>query len=599
MVHLRPITPPSLMHPHTPLPPAPQYFCACQTPFEHSPLLSATPDCRDLLRNNGNPKDIGTAEFHSFISAAPAEITRYEIEISRRQSALYEVVAAHVAILASYNACRAVVDSPIRKLSTEILTQIFQIAVPYSDYHFGASATRQPTCPLSRVCLRWHSIVMGTPALWSHLCVDLTPSPNVPAERRTKILDEMKSALDRGANHPLTSCIECGSAPRNETITFDCIHGWPTIALEGVIGRIPRLKNLAFNSRHRTGYHPPLLAFRDAPQLKQFKGSGPVDKIGILPWLRLETVILDCTADFTKGLGDLADVMSAISRLSSTQHFGIRCNFTKAMPSPISLASPLPPISSNVGALSIWIASRAEATDAAPHGRLLAEIFDCLTLPSVRVLVLVSNRGLAWPHAAFLRLSIRSSFSEHLISLDISQAVLEEHELLECLQGLPSLLRLTISDDLPPAVGPLRDENTFLITDSLLQRLTMNSDDATRASSCFSSSNDAVIAHRTRTRTSSTRKLRPVYGSSRHKGNFIPPSRGRISHFSKLPGRLIVNIYALYLAHSKDLLFGYWQLDSWALLFPFQAKLIYSTIEACVPFKPDRNLANLVQHKWR
>ncbi|KAJ7750533.1 hypothetical protein B0H16DRAFT_1724461 [Mycena metata] len=122
------------------------------------------------------------------------------------------------------------------------------------------------------------------------------------------------------------------------------------------------------------------------------------------------------------------------------------------MPSPISLASPLPPISSNVGALSIRIALCAEATDAAPHGHLLAEIFDCLALPSVRVLDLVLNHGLAWPHAAFLRVSTRSSFSEHLISLDISQVVLAEHELLECLQELPSLL-LTISNHLPPAVA--------------------------------------------------------------------------------------------------------------------------------------------------
>ncbi|KAJ7744640.1 hypothetical protein B0H16DRAFT_1889596 [Mycena metata] len=484
------------MHPHTvPLPgnPAFQYFCICQSRFSPSPLLTALPNCRDLLRSNSHPTVDETAEFQDFVAAAPSELARYKTEIDRLQYVLDGVVAAHDALLASYTACRGVVNSPIRNLSTEILIQIFQLAAPY----YGPSPKlihRQinPLRDLSKVCSRWHSIVMGTPALWSTIHVELTAAsdPRFPGQ----FLNGLRSALKRGGNHPLTLRVECGSAPQNnvleiltahserwETIIFGCKQGWPTRALEEVQQRLPRLNALAFNGRHRSGHRLPSAAFGSALQLKRFKGSGPVESITNIPWLRLQTVVLDCTADFAKDLGDLASVMTAMPRLSSAQRFGLQCNFKRPTPSPISLASPLSTIYSNVGALSIRVSSAPAVPDGTPHWALLAEIFACLTLPSLRALDLVSNRGLAWPHTAFLRLSTRSSFSEHLNSLDIAQAILKEHELFECLHVLPALTQLTIADHPAAHVKQIRRratvaEDAVLITDSLLRRLTLDPD---------------------------------------------------------------------------------------------------------------------------
>ncbi|KAJ7744642.1 hypothetical protein B0H16DRAFT_1559691 [Mycena metata] len=501
-----PITPPIFMHHTVLLPgnPAFQYFCTCQSRFSPSPLLTTRPNCRNLLRSNSDPTVDETAEFKSYVAAAPSELARYKTEIKRLQSVLDGVVAAHDAILASYTACRGVVNSPIRNLSVEILIQIFQLAAPYYAPSPKSIKPTHPLPDLSKVCSRWHAIVMGTPALWSTIHVELTP-PRFPA----KFLGGLRSALKRGGNHPLTLRIECGSAPENfileiltahserwETVVFGCKQGWPTRALEEVQHRLPRLKTLAFNGRHRSGHRLPSAAFSSALQLRRFKGSGPVENITNLPWLRIQTVVLDCTADFAKNLGDVAGVMTAMPRLSSTQRFGLHCTFKRATPSPISLSSPLSTIHSKVGALSIRIASVSDVPDGngAPHGALLAEIFASLTLPHLRAFDLASNRALAWPHAAFLRLATRSAFSTHLTALDVAEAILTGHELLECLRALPALRQLSVADH--PAVGqiPGADDNAvLLITDELLRRLTCDFDSDPDFDSDSSSSGLALV----------------------------------------------------------------------------------------------------------
>ncbi|KAJ6498193.1 hypothetical protein DFH09DRAFT_877721, partial [Mycena vulgaris] len=107
--------------------------------------------------------------------------------------------------------------APIRRLPSEILTQIFEESEgpvqdpdavgPVLDSNSlesdMARLARQPLLTLSQVCTRWHEIVLGTPSFWD--TIELYSMNFWCTERHVKRgLALLKLALDRGRNTPLT-----------------------------------------------------------------------------------------------------------------------------------------------------------------------------------------------------------------------------------------------------------------------------------------------------------------------------------------------------------------------------------------------------------
>ncbi|KAF8161737.1 hypothetical protein K438DRAFT_1504444, partial [Mycena galopus ATCC 62051] len=131
------------------------------------------------LRSNEYPTHVQASHCQEIISSSPAEIERYDVEISRLE-AILEQTKHNRALVEDYlRLCRYTI-SPIRRLPSEILTEIFAFFLPeipngmMSSLSFGFSNEEELSrvanvdlLRLSEVCSRWHRLVMGTPFLWS------------------------------------------------------------------------------------------------------------------------------------------------------------------------------------------------------------------------------------------------------------------------------------------------------------------------------------------------------------------------------------------------------------------------------------------------
>ncbi|KAJ6537726.1 hypothetical protein B0H19DRAFT_961923, partial [Mycena capillaripes] len=168
-------------------------------------------EIRELLRAHSQPPD----QLTSIISALADELARYDREIA--QSALKKLERLEVqrqTFQVQYEACSSLL-APIRRLPSEILVEIFGICwesfTPYvEDIDLRtlslstemARLAHAPLLTLSQVCLRWHRIALGTPALWGRLDLEgvlWTPAPN----HLDNCMNLLRSALERGQSHPL------------------------------------------------------------------------------------------------------------------------------------------------------------------------------------------------------------------------------------------------------------------------------------------------------------------------------------------------------------------------------------------------------------
>ncbi|KAG1813978.1 uncharacterized protein BJ212DRAFT_1432772, partial [Suillus subaureus] len=71
-------------------------------------------------------------------------------------------------IIQSNTACRSL-SSPIWRLPTEILSEIFLYCLPEDEHLVYAS--RQAPMLLTRICRRWREVAVGFPRLWCRLKV--------------------------------------------------------------------------------------------------------------------------------------------------------------------------------------------------------------------------------------------------------------------------------------------------------------------------------------------------------------------------------------------------------------------------------------------
>ncbi|KAJ6473301.1 hypothetical protein DFH09DRAFT_1219112 [Mycena vulgaris] len=382
--------------------------------------------------------------------------------------------------------------SPISRLPSELLAEIFALCwlsfwPPFEDIAGLTTASFEteigrlahlPLLTLSRVCSRWHTIVLGTPALWREIQLDNVlwdTSSNIE-----NVLGLIKSALERSGNSSLIVAIvsDVGKPPFYPALELLSAHSerWQTVglrcplsviyALSGIHGKLSRLENLELELWDD---EPAVLDILEVvPKLTRFAFGGPPTAIAKLPLGQL--------ASFS-WLGmlslDAPMVMSVMPHLKPSAEFRFALELWSEEISPDCHLN-IPPITADVSRLTLEV---IETFRPAHCKHALGEIFANLTLPALKELNLRSEQHpclpLPWPHSDFLALSARSSFHTHLQFLDLHHAILTETELIECLSTLPSLERLAVSDH--QRVGD-QGVDQILFTDTLLTALTLSSD---------------------------------------------------------------------------------------------------------------------------
>ncbi|KAJ7145731.1 hypothetical protein C8R44DRAFT_599599, partial [Mycena epipterygia] len=139
---------------------------------------------------------------------SPLALERYEAEILRVKAVLKQLELDRAAVADYSCLCRCIL-SPVRRLPSEVLVEIFVLCV-LRVYPLLGSFTDEPErslaremsrlaksdlLQLSQVCPRWHRLVMGTPTFWATADLDLLFWDR---SREPRMLDLLRSSLERG-----------------------------------------------------------------------------------------------------------------------------------------------------------------------------------------------------------------------------------------------------------------------------------------------------------------------------------------------------------------------------------------------------------------
>lgn len=309
-----------------------------------------------------------------------------------------------------------------------------------------------------------------------------------PAQRE-KIVGLLQSALERGGNcalhvemaslaHKATNgrsaqgsvlMLLASHSTRWQTAKFVC--PFPDLQhLSAVEGKLPALQELEINGWADA---PNVLRiFRVAPQLTELRHAGSLEDVSRLPLEQLRH--LKC---LELRPHEIAGALSLIQR--TIYKFSMELFIKNGLGQDLDLR----PVSSYTTSLVISLAEAFRLTDCT---EALLAIFANLTLPHLQYLGFESEEypvyHLPWPHAAFLALASRSSFSTHLLHLQLSHITISEAELVECVAVLRSLQTLAISDHHPADSSFNRSSPHTnpepLLTDSLLRHLEWTADEA-------------------------------------------------------------------------------------------------------------------------
>ncbi|KAJ7125534.1 hypothetical protein C8R43DRAFT_1030434 [Mycena crocata] len=486
------------------------------------PLEDESPDCfaslllptgqqtkslHELLRSNSLPHE--PSHFLSVIRLAPTDLTSYDEEITRLQAhangaalngRLSDQMVARLALQKYSNGCHSLF-SRVRRVPTEILTEIFTLCAPevYPYYSAAASdhtsesalerAAQLHLLRLSQVCASWYTIVMNTPSLWATIEVDTEPDQT--SFHSTMFIHLLSLSLQRSADYPLTISLRAEFILRAKLQPHagPCInllalrsHRWRSAdlfleedaldLLEDVLdslapaatGNFPLLERLDL-ARYTLD---DLDIFEIAPKLTKVNLGEPSRRPPILPWRQLQSIAYAAVPEeslICRGLG----LLRHCSELCEFQIDNLWFQDVATISQ-----SELTPVESDIWSLNWTIFS----PDRPDHARqALGDILGTLTLPCLKRLSLDSTQGnnppLFWPHDQFIAFASRSGCSNTLISLSLHNMVITESELVQCLSVMASLEVLFIQD-VPSKTSGGPDH--ILITDGLLRQLFWTAD---------------------------------------------------------------------------------------------------------------------------
>ncbi|KAJ7468721.1 hypothetical protein FB451DRAFT_1257130 [Mycena latifolia] len=469
---------------------------SCKTPLFHSSLLvqmTQTVELRKRLRSNDSPSHFEASHCQAIISSSSAELERYDAELFRLKAVLHQIKLDRAAVEDYSRLCRYIL-SPIRRLPTEILVDIFRLCLFEAEQPHHAPAVDQEDAAveyetrrvakaellrLSQVCPRWHRLIMGTPILWSSVQLDLSWWVGA---RESRMMDLLRSVLERGMDSPLEIRARCNcneSCDHSGPLGLLAQHSrrWEIAVLSmnatyfqgvsAVEGNLPRLEALQLNVRNRSlSASRATKLFEVAPRLTELWFTGPAAAISNLPLEQLRVFgYIEVPPQ------DLVIFLPMATRLPTQAQLIIRVDFSEDRFEPVPLMVNSPLATSELSSLEL---SATGSFTLARANDVFAQVMGCLSLPSLDTLrfKIYQYEGAVifpWPHHAFSSLSHRSSLHSHLICLELYHVLITETELVQTLSTLHSLLQLIIWDH-----KMIDDEGAdfILITDSLLHRLT-------------------------------------------------------------------------------------------------------------------------------
>ncbi|KAJ7251418.1 hypothetical protein C8J57DRAFT_1353557 [Mycena rebaudengoi] len=458
---------------------------ACKSSTEPRFLPDPTQfaDLHKILRFESLRVPSHTAHFRRLADSAPAEIARYEAEIKRLRGLLKTLEDDRATVTTFAEGCRSIL-APVRRLPAEVLVEIFSL-IPEHD---GISRRTTPVqeldrlakkelLVLSKVSFYWHSVVMGTPRLWSTLVADMDSWEEPGASPHT-LLALLARSLQRGATHPLTMELQCRTPWKNQQQALELVgqhsHRWRDMYfsmnekcfsfLSGARANMPNLEVLEIMVEG--GWTEQFDVFAVAPRLTNVEYAGPTAFIPTFPWGQLQQF-----GFVQMSQQSIWDSLCVARRCSGITRLRMNLDLRNALGS----SRGLPSIESPVSFLSLLL---SPGTLGREHSKqALGNIMGCLTLGHAREIHFrpwFPSAPLFWNQPEFLAFASRSSFRDNLTSLYLDHVIATDDEVLQSLLVLPLLEKLELSD-----YGASQTYNIpehVLITEKLLIALTSTND---------------------------------------------------------------------------------------------------------------------------
>ncbi|KAJ7037777.1 hypothetical protein C8F04DRAFT_1256689 [Mycena alexandri] len=377
--------------------------------------------------------------------------------------------------------------SPATRLPTETLCDIFRLVVAAATPEFWLTPSpsvqtelervaNAPLLRLSKVSSRWHDIAMHTPTLWSN--VEVYDVPGRGPMDLERMIELLTVRLERTRDAPLSVKLARLDFPhplhpRIFSLLAQHSQRWQTAAiacyLEGVDhsilkGRLSRLKKLLLQVPQDTE-----VFFGIAPCLHSLTLAEPPFRSESLTEI-LRRKQLRSFGCLVRCPGQFQDAISLLPELPFQTEFFLTVGLVRGMFQPH--ATTLLSIPSITAQISSLLCAMAGDFDSYHSSLVLGQLFDSLTVPDLRQVLLGSyvypQLVLEWPQAQFLAFSQRSHLDRHLKTLRIAEVRITESDLLEVLSSLQALAHLEVGD-----VTRTVDEGNGceLITDSFLHAM--------------------------------------------------------------------------------------------------------------------------------
>ncbi|KAJ7191642.1 hypothetical protein GGX14DRAFT_407022 [Mycena pura] len=319
---------------------------------------------------------------------------------------------------------------------------------------------------LSRVCARWHSIVIGTPMLWTVFQLNSilwsTPSG------LKKTMQILADGLERSRNLPITVQIfdQLSLPPPTRLFGLLARHSerWQRahitssiedIDLSVLKGKLPLLQYLIISVSGSKSPEP------SATQILNLCQDAPCLKIVYIPTVLLENVTipfqqLDALICEVAGPASVARAVSVMSKLRRGASYHLQFFSRDEANPPIPLR--IPPTMSTISSLAWRIVG---GTYPRHYFYALGEFLANLTLPNLAELRVMCDN---YPRQEFLSLCARSGFEPEccLKVLRIPELLITEEDLIQLLCRLESLEHLEIADRYGEGTDSVLVTDTFL-----------------------------------------------------------------------------------------------------------------------------------------